>query len=164
MDRPMTTSLRLRHRLAGLAGLACGVLAAGALAGCGHDRAASSSTSMPPPVADEVTYPVDEVTFAFDSDQLDAHGKAALDQIAAWVVATPERTIVVRGHASRVGPADYNLDLSGRRAETVSAYLTEHGVDHDRIIVAAVGEADAQDQPSGANRRVLVFSTLEARD
>lgn len=156
----MTTPLH--HRLSFLA---CGLLAAGALAGCGHDRtAASSSTSMPPPLADQVTYPVDEVGFAFDSDQLDDRGRAALDQIAAWVVATPDRTIVVRGHASRVGAADYNLDLSGRRAEAVSAYLEQRGVAHDRIVVAAVGEADAQGQPAGANQRVLVFSTLEAHD
>ena len=30
--------------------------------------------------------------------------------------------------------------------------------------LAAVGEADAQGQPAGANQRVLVFSTLEAHD
>lgn len=155
----MTTSLRHRLSLLG-----CGLLAAGLLTACGHDRAPAASSTMPPPLAGDVTYPVDEVGFAFDSDQLDARGRAALDQIAAWVVATPDRTIVVRGHASKVGAADYNLDLSGRRAEAVSAYLEQRGVAHDRIVVAAVGEADAQGLPDGANRRVLVFSTLEARD
>lgn len=44
------------------------------------------------------------------------------------------------GHADRSGSAEYNLDLSRRRAENMKAILTEAGIPADKIVVDFAGE------------------------
>jgi OmpA-OmpF porin, OOP family len=150
--------------------LACSVLVGGAaLGGCSKDKKAKT---MPEPteVATETTAPGpqpsegsvlsgDQVFFAFDSAELTGPGKSILDDIAAWVTTNSERSILVRGHADKAGGADYNLDLSSRRAAAVGAYLKSRGVGENQLILAAVGETMADLEPSGANRRVVIYAT-----
>lgn len=101
----------------------------------------------------------DQVFFAFDSAEITVPGRATLDDVAVWVKSNPERTILVRGHSDKSGGADYNLDLSARRAQAVATYLKGQGVGEGQIIMAAVGESMANLDPEGANRRVVIFAT-----
>ena len=48
--------------------------------------------------------------------------------------------LLFQGHASEEGAADYNLNLSRKRAEAVRARLIELGVDAARLEVEAFGE------------------------
>ena len=48
----------------------------------------------------------------------------------------------VTGHADRAGPAEYNLRLSIRRAESVRTWLTGRGMLPSDISVAGRGEAE----------------------
>ena len=48
----------------------------------------------------------------------------------------------VSGHADRLGPEPYNLNLSLRRAEAVKQYLSEKGISPRRIQLQAKGEAE----------------------
>jgi outer membrane protein OmpA-like peptidoglycan-associated protein len=101
----------------------------------------------------------DQVFFAFDSAELTPPGKTSLDDVAMWVKANPDRTILVRGHSDKTGGADYNLDLSAKRAQAVATYLKSNGVAEGQIIIAAVGEAQSELDPEAANRRVVLFAT-----
>jgi OOP family OmpA-OmpF porin len=79
--------------------------------------------------------------FGFDRAELSERGRAELD---AWLKQPPPkgRSLRVTGHADRLGPASYNLKLSGRRAETVKNYLMTKGVDGNDIQVVAKGESE----------------------
>lgn len=120
----------------------------------------TAQAPMPAPTEGEPPITGDQVFFAFDSSDLTVAGRAALDEVVTWVKGDPERTILVRGHADKSGEADYNLDLSARRAQAVGAYLKAQGVADKQIILAAVGEALANREPDSANRRVVIYSTV----
>ena len=65
-------------------------------------------------------------------------------------------TLVVTGYAdSATGPADYNRDLSQRRAETVADELVKMGVKRENIRIEAKGGVDTLVPPS-YNRRATV--------
>ena len=72
------------------------------------------------------------------------------------------RAVVIRGHTDSDGDADYNLDLSLRRAEAVKAYLAAgFGIAADRLQVEGWGEAQPLAPNDGAankqlNRRVEI--------
>jgi OOP family OmpA-OmpF porin len=90
----------------------------------------------------KVTLQADEY-FEFDSAALNAAATAALDEILAAVAPVPYPSLLVTGHADRLGAPDYNLDLSLRRAQAVAAYLQqEGGLRPGALGLAAVGEAE----------------------
>jgi len=62
-----------------------------------------------------------DVLFAFDNAVLTDKGKAELDKLAAGIQAGTK--VVVVGHADAIGDANYNKQLSLRRAKTVASYL-----------------------------------------
>ncbi|MCE9574854.1 MAG: OmpA family protein [Deltaproteobacteria bacterium] len=103
--------------------------------------------------------PEDQVFFALDSAVLQPSALPLLDDVAAWVLANPERTLRVQGFADPVGTKDYNLALSMRRADAVVAYLRTRGVPTAQLTTAAVGEHDAVLEPRSANRRVVIYAT-----
>jgi outer membrane protein OmpA-like peptidoglycan-associated protein len=73
-----------------------------------------------------------------------------------------DKTIIeVAGHTDSTGSADYNRQLSQRRATSVADYLVSRGVGQARIMTAAGGEehpiaSNATEQGRSANRRVEV--------
>jgi len=78
--------------------------------------------------------------FDFDSATLTVAGRGLLD---AWVAQAPkDKPVRVSGHADRLGPEPYNLNLSLRRAEAVKQYLSEKGISPRRIQLEAKGEAE----------------------
>ncbi|GFK95947.1 putative lipoprotein YiaD [Fundidesulfovibrio magnetotacticus] len=84
---------------------------------------------------------------------LDEFGKALSGQLA-------RQRFELVGHTDDRGGAQYNLELSQRRANSVKAWLvSRHGVDPDRLETRGAGLADpvaANDTEEGraANRRV----------
>ena len=129
---------------------------------------ALAAEPAPPPAANGDTV-IDEAKahFAFDSAQLTDAGRAAID---AWLENVPKGARVrLTGHADRLGPVPYNLDLSRQRAESVQRYLVEKGFDAGNITLIAMGEnAPVKRCPGGAtpatkaclapNRRVEIES------
>lgn len=78
--------------------------------------------------------------FEFDSAALTPLGRSELD---AWLAqAAKDKPIRLSGHADRLGPTHYNLELSRRRAETVRQYLLDKGLDGKLIQVEAKGESE----------------------
>ena len=51
-----------------------------------------------------------------------------LDNITEMLLDNPNLHITIDGHTCSMGPAEYNLDLSGRRAGSIAGYFMEKGV------------------------------------
>jgi OOP family OmpA-OmpF porin len=72
----------------------------------------------------------------------------------------PTTTAVIEGHTDNVGDAEYNRDLSQRRAESVVNHLVEtYGIDRSRLTAKGYGMANpvadnATDAGKQANRRI----------
>jgi OOP family OmpA-OmpF porin len=80
----------------------------------------------PPPAAVKVTFAADAL-FDFDKAILKPAGKAALDKFAADLRRASFDTVKVTGYTDRIGSHEYNMKLSQRRADAVSAYLAQSG-------------------------------------
>lgn len=89
------------------------------------------------PVEPIVEKPLITKNFSFNSDVLFDLGKWSLKEEAKSVLndtnkeinnlALDSKTIMVKGHADRLGKDDFNIGLSRKRAESVAAYLIMQG-------------------------------------
>lgn len=101
----------------------------------------------PPPVAPRARVVLRGVNFDFDSAVPVEGSRTVLEVASETLLANPDVRTRVEGHTDSTGPAEYNRDLSRRRAEAVRDMLIEAGVEADRLEVVAFGE----DQPLATN-------------
>ena len=89
-----------------------------------------------------ITAPVmiDNIFYDFDKATLRPESKEALDKLVVLLKENPNVTIELSAHCDYKGPAEYNKGLSQRRAESVVAYLTEHGIEADRLTPMGYGK------------------------
>lgn len=80
--------------------------------------------------------------FAFDKAELTSEGRAALDELVRKAGAEAAGRINVTGHTDRIGPDEYNMGLSQRRADAVAAYMVRKGVREASITTHARGESE----------------------
>jgi outer membrane protein OmpA-like peptidoglycan-associated protein len=104
-----------------------------------------------------------DILFDFDSDELRGEAEEGLQAIVDDLSEfAGDRPLLVEGHTDDVGTADYNLDLSLRRAQRVADWLADHlGISQDRIEVVGHGlafPAASNDTEEGRaqNRRVVI--------
>jgi OOP family OmpA-OmpF porin len=82
------------------------------------------------------------VQFAFDRSDLDGEAVQKLDRmIAAMIASEGVGKILISGHADRIGPEAYNIQLSERRAEAVRDYLVRRIGTKVPIDIVGIGEA-----------------------
>ena len=101
------------------------------------------------------------VTFAFDSADLNAQFYPVLEKVAGTLKEYDKTVIEVAGHTDNVGSDTYNQALSERRAKSVAAYLSSQGVAGTRVVTVGAGEAHpvaSNDTEEGRaqNRRVEI--------
>jgi OOP family OmpA-OmpF porin len=102
------------------------------------------------------------VKFGFNRDILTEQSKEALDQMAGSIASTKGYIITLEGGTDSVGSADYNYDLSQRRANSVIQYLaSKYSVPAHKIYVIGLGkdkpvETNKTKQGRADNRRVDV--------
>lgn len=102
------------------------------------------------------------VTFAFDKAVLTASDKKQLDDFAATLDSTKGYLLEVTGGTDSVGDAQYNYQLSQRRADAVVNYLaTKYNVPPHKFYLIGIGKDQqvATDKTSAGrakNRRVEV--------
>ena len=99
------------------------------------------------------------VNFEFNSGQLTPHARRVLDDVAKVWESEPNLAAEVAGHTDWMGPADFNLQLSQQRANSVKAYLVDRGVPASQLSARGYGEsqpvADNNTEDGRAeNRRV----------
>ena len=95
--------------------------------------APAASAAAAPPAPQSLS-----VYFDFDRAELRAAEAAKLEPLLGRAF----KRIEAAGHADRIGPAEYNMKLSARRAAAVKAYLTARDVQPDAVHASAKGERE----------------------
>jgi outer membrane protein OmpA-like peptidoglycan-associated protein len=106
------------------------------------------------------------VLFASNQATLLPAAQSRLDQVAAVLLSTAEREIVIEGHTDSRGSESHNVDLSQRRANAVRDYLVQKGCEPDRIVAHGLGESRPVATNQGVegranNRRVEIVLQRE---
>lgn len=112
----------------------------------------------------------DAVRFETASDAIQSSSFEALDGLAARLQQAEHiKRVRVEGHTDNRGSSRYNLQLSKRRAASVVQYLTQHGVQAERLVSEGYGLtkpiADNETESGRAqNRRVEFVVEDQATD
>ena len=118
------------------------ILATLAIAGCAkqNDQSALASAAVPGSQQDFVVNVGDRVFFDTDSSELSDQARATLDKQAQWLNNYNRYAFTIEGHADERGTREYNIALGARRAQSVKAYMTAHGIDPGRMRTISYGK------------------------
>ena len=94
-----------------------------------HIRAAELAIS-PSSLQKKLNEILSHASIEFDSNAttMTPRSRATLELLTAQLRHAPHTAIEIGGHTDKYGEADYNLQLSRRRAEAVRQYFTSHGL------------------------------------
>lgn len=84
---------------------------------------------------------IDNIFYDFDKATLRPESKTALDEMVRIMEENPNITVEMAAHTDRKGSEEYNLRLSGRRAQSVIDYLITAGVKPDRLQSQGYGKS-----------------------
>lgn len=110
-----------------------------------------------------------DVLFDTAASTLKPGADSIIDRVAAFMKQNEGTKVIVEGHTDSRGSAEYNQQLSERRAQAVADALAFRGIDRSRVEAVGRGEAlpvASNDTSAGQqqNRRVdLVFSDESGR-
>ncbi len=101
------------------------------------------------------------IAFAFDSAEIRSESDAVLGALHDGLRGDPSPRVVIEGHTSSEGAADYNQRLSERRAQAVVADLVRRGLPAQRVVGFGIGEvrpiaSNNDESGRSLNRRVEV--------
>lgn len=100
-----------------------------------------------------------KIQFEFDSDEITLESEPTLDLISQLLLKNPRLKVICLAHTDSVGTAEYNLDLSTRRASSVKAYLVKSGVPPPSVRYRGMGYSrpiadNSTEEGRAKNRRV----------
>jgi len=103
--------------------------------------------------------PLYGITFDFNKTTLRPDSEGTLQRILAFLQRETALAVEVQGHTDNIGGDDYNLKLSQGRADSVKAWLVQHGVTATRIATRGYGRQQPiadndSDEGRAKNRRV----------
>ncbi len=82
----------------------------------------------------------DIVYFSTDSVDLTPEATQTLTRQAQWLQQYPQYTITIEGHADERGTREYNIALGAKRATAVRNFLSQNGVNGQRIRTISYGK------------------------
>jgi outer membrane protein OmpA-like peptidoglycan-associated protein len=99
--------------------------------------------------------------FTINSSALSEAAKTNLEKVAGVFTKYPETNILIEGHTDNTGSPEYNMELSKKRAYSVSEFLQSKGVTANRMNIKWYGETQPKypnttDANRSLNRRVEV--------
>ncbi len=95
------------------------------------------------------------ITFKTDSADINASFYPVLNSVAKVLNKYNKTTVLVSGHTDSTGSADYNLNLSRERAQSVADYLAGQGIKTSRFEVIGMGSSNPIASNTTANGRSL---------
>jgi outer membrane protein OmpA-like peptidoglycan-associated protein len=87
------------------------------------------------------TITLHNIYFDYNKAQLDDDDKQELANVKEVLTHYPSLKLVIQAHADDRGADSYNLNLSNRRANAVSAYLLAQGIETGRMFNRGFGES-----------------------
>jgi len=99
------------------------------------------------------------ILFDFDKATLQHASAKQLQDVLTLLRTNPHLSLEIQGHTDSDGSADYNLQLSQRRAESVRQYLMLFGIDRSRLQSKGYGASmpvvpNNSEENKARNRRV----------
>ncbi len=117
------------------------------------------------PIEENAKIVLNNIFFDFDSHNLRDNSKPELNRLVALMKERKTMQVEIAGHTDSNGPDSYNQKLSERRANAVSKYLTNQGIEVARIIVTGLGEtkpiADNKTKEGQRKNRRVEFKILK---
>ena len=92
------------------------------------------STETPP------SGPLKDIFFGFDSADLSADARTALNANGDWLKNNPAARVQIEGHCDARGAAEYNLALGAKRAQAATDYLATRGIAKGRLSTISYGQ------------------------
>ena len=138
------------------------------------DRVLTTTSSKAPQNADLASFSaalergslvLEGVSFASGSTTLEDQGGEVLQDLAAYLLAHPQRQVALVGHTDASGNLEANVSLSKRRAEAVRTRLiAEYKIDGSRVSALGAGfmaprAPNLTEEGRAQNRRVEVVLT-----
>jgi outer membrane protein OmpA-like peptidoglycan-associated protein/tetratricopeptide (TPR) repeat protein len=123
-----------------------------------------NASLIPEKVASGAFLAIKNITFEFDSYQLNEQAKLTLEILKSVLLNYPDLKIEVAGYTDVKGSTEYNYKLADNRAQSVIDYITASGIARSRFTKKAFGasnfaaintKSDGSDFPEGRkyNRR-----------
>jgi len=120
--------------------------------------AAAKAQPQPPPIVTANAQPVPsehpghlaldgEAYFEFNKHNLTPLGREQLNKLLVELSRADYNAIMITGHTDRLGTDAHNQKLSKRRAQEVKRYLSQNGVDADKVQAKWVGAAEPVTAP-----------------
>ena len=111
-----------------------------------------------------ISLPNSVFRFEFDKADLNQHNRELLSRIAGILLVSKGFGLSVFGYTDDVGTAEYNQQLSVKRAKAVEDFLVQSGIDRAIINVKGYGKTSpladvAGDDHRAQNRRVEIALT-----
>jgi outer membrane protein OmpA-like peptidoglycan-associated protein len=112
------------------------------------------------PLKQETKIELNDITFEFNSADLNSSSYPELDRLIKLMQTNPDMKIEISAHTDDVGAQNYNLKLSGKRAQSVMNYLTDKGMPATNITAKGYGKSQPKYLPENTeenrakNRRV----------
>lgn len=95
------------------------------------------------------------VYFDFNSASPSKYSLEGVNFLIKYLKANPSAKADVIGYADEIGNADYNRDLSQRRADAVKAIAVHSGIEASRLTVTAGGEDTSVNKDSRNARQIV---------
>jgi len=82
----------------------------------------------------------ENIYFEYNSYRLKATDNNELEGLASFLVKNPTLSVRLESHTDSRGNADYNMQLSIERAESIRDFLKGKGLDSSKIVIKGYGE------------------------
>jgi len=115
---------------------------------------------------EDVEITMQGIYYDLDKWDLRPESKVVLDSLASILKNNPTLVIELGSHTDSRAPAEYNLELSKKRALSCVTYLVQKGIAKDRMVPEGYGETrlvnecsddiDCTEDEHQANRRTTV--------
>ena len=103
------------------------------------------------------------VYFAFDSAKPLGYSASSVNYVANFLKRNPGVSVEIKGYADELGPEDYNMKLSERRAKGVHDQLVAAGIDASRLTYKGYGEDTSVDKQSADARQLARRTSFEVK-
>jgi peptidoglycan-associated lipoprotein len=113
----------------------------------------------------QVSFAVEVVYFEYDSYTLAPEALEQLGALSDFLKKNPGKELAIEGHCDNRGSNEYNLALGESRAFAVKRFLTDTGVDAQRLKTVTFGEekpaAEGDGEPVWAKNRRGEFTLTD---